>query len=114
MRPRSRAVAKCSSATEISPLSHRVPISCSTGSSTRLATASTVKRAIASSRIALASASSKRSSATASRSAWSVASSLGWRSARASVAASRAASAAETPESIRAFIALTRSSSLVP
>ena len=85
-----------------------LPISCSTGSSTRLATASTVKRASASSRIALASASSKRLERhgqplgmvrrLAGRSAGAAA--------RASVAASRAASAAETPESISAFIAL--------
>ena len=63
---------ECSSATETSPLSQRVPIAFRTGNSTRLTTASTVKRAIASSRIAFASASSKRSRAAASRSAWSL------------------------------------------
>ena len=71
IRARRIPVAKCSCATEISPSSQRLPISCITGRNIRLATASIVKRARASSRIALASVSSKRSRAASSLGPWS-------------------------------------------
>ena len=113
-------VAKCSCATLTSPLSQRFPICRIAGRTTPSATVSRVSRERASSRTALAPASSKASRATRSASALAVSGSPSVEPSPAASAAGaedtvrRAASAAETPASIRAVIARTRASSALP